>query len=387
MIISQLTSPYRLSPSAMANALGFILNAAGLLVPLGLSASMAKEVPKEFSSVQIITGSGGDSPGGAVPHVALWDDDGKRIGQKHPGKHKKIGEGNQKTFYVSHDENGEKQADPYYVMLSNPSHDAICIAAITVANQKISATFYGDTGVMCGQSWYYSENRIGSNFQKPKCVWLDGDHTNGLNAKAMSFHVNDMAPAADKLAEYDENRATICQSTPRFSIWGNLEPDGIIPFFKPKLEYEEDSQNNGEGADKDPQRVTDKKDQYDKSVYMHQGERLKAKARTSPRRRANANGSNHDTTVLVITDHEEDDIRYLCEHPNSYGFDIVSPGQGLFCDMEHKQLYNVCNDQLNDNCFDMETNKIVPKSGLDARDELITSVPHKAYKAHRHWKN
>ena len=369
----------------MAEALGFILNAAGLFVPLGLEAKYAMNTQMEATSVQIITGSGGNSPGGNVPHVAIWDDDGNRIGQYHPGAEDKIKDGDVKPLVVENNQNGGKQADPYYIMLSNLENDGICIAAITVANQKISGTFYGDTGYKCGQSWFLSQNKIGSDFQKPKCVWLDADHTNGINARALSFHLDDMAPNADKLAEYQKMPETLCLSTPRFSFWGNLLPDGVIPFFEPKLKYKVDSGNGGEGADKDPKRVIDKPNEYNKAVYLNQGENIKRATRI-PRRSVKARGANHNPEHLIVTDHPDDNVREVCEHPNSYGWDIVSTVQNLYCDMEHKQLYNVCNGrEFKDNCFDLDAKIIVPKVGVDAQDKLAALVPRKAYTSHAHW--
>ncbi|KAG6086118.1 hypothetical protein E4U31_005838 [Claviceps sp. LM219 group G6] len=375
----------------MSGALGFILNAAGLIAPLALQAKYATQAVQEATSVQIIAGSGANDLGGDVPHVALWDDDGNRIGQWHPGKKDKIRQGDVKTIMVPHKQNHNKQADPYYVMLSNLKNDAICIAAVTVANQKVSATFFGDTGYMCGQSWFLSDNKIGSNYQKPKCVWLDADHTNKINARALSFHVNDMAPSADKISQYQKRPETLCQSTPRFSFWGNLEPNGIVPFFKPKLRYKDDSTNQGEGADEKPDRVVDKKNQYDKSVYMYQGEKSK-RAKDGSRRggkpKNTPRGSNHNPEHLIITDHVEDDVRHVCEHPNSYGWDIVSTVQKLYCDMEHKQLYPVCDGkQYKDNCFDMNGKSIIPKEGIASRDELAILVPRKNYTSEAHWES
>ncbi|KAG6010741.1 hypothetical protein E4U21_004129 [Claviceps maximensis] len=384
----------------MSQALGFILNAAGLIVPLGLDAKYAAQPVKQATSVQIIVGNGTKTAGGDVPHVALWDDDGHRIGQWHPGGKSKIGEGEVKTIVVQHTQNNNKQADPYYVMLSNLKNDAICIAAVTVANEKVSATFFGDTGYMCGQSWFLSDNRIGTNFQKPKCVWLDADHSNKINARALSFHLNDMAPSADKLAQYQKRPETLCRSTPRFSFWGNLLPNGVVPFFKPKLQYKDDSSNSGEGADKNPDRVVDKKNQYNKAVYLNQGEKVKRRKQKhrgphkphKPHKPHGAghnpprHGWNHDPAHLIITDHVADDVRHVCEHSNSYGWDIVSTVQNLYCDMEHKQLYPVCDGKEHkDQCFDMKSKVIVPKTGIASRDDFAALVPRKSYTSHAYW--
>ncbi|KAI1857379.1 uncharacterized protein JN550_013259 [Neoarthrinium moseri] len=368
----------------MATALGFIINAAGLFVPLGLQAKYAKETPKEATSVQIIVGNGGSS-GGNVPHIALWDDDGNRIGQYHPGSADKVDDSQDGLFVVEHNQNGNKQADPYYIMLSNLENDAICISAITVANRKISGTFYGDTGYTCGQSWFIGNNTIGSNFQTPKCVWLDADHTNKINARAMSFHLNDMAPSTDKMSQYQNNRDTLCKSTPRFSFWGNLLPDGVIPFFKPRLEYNEDSAAAGQGADKDLSRVIDKPDQYNKAVYLHQGEKTKAKARSSSARSVHTRGANHDPSHLIVTSDPNHDIHEVCSHENSYGWDIASTAQNVYCDMEHKQIYVLCDQSVTENCFDLKTKQIVPQGGVYARAELAEAFPSKGYNSVAHW--
>lgn len=123
-----------------------------------------------------------------------------------------------------------------YVMLSQQEYDAICISSIQVSNGVISGTWYGNTGHMCGMDWFLSSRRLGESFVTPECVWLDADHTDGLKAKALSFHLNDMIASSDKLDMYTKNEDYICKSTPRFSWWGNLLPDGIIPFFTPPLQ-------------------------------------------------------------------------------------------------------------------------------------------------------
>jgi hypothetical protein len=154
------------------------------------------------------------------------------------------------------------QADPYYVMLSTMSNDAICISVISVMGQKIQGTFFGDTGYMCGMSWFPSDNAIGSDYSKPRCAWLDADHSAQINARAVSFHLNDMQPEPQKLAQYDENQDTLCKSSPRFSFWGNLLPDGVPPFFNPPLKYTGDN-----GADVDITKVLDDPENPVESSY------------------------------------------------------------------------------------------------------------------------
>lgn len=306
----------------MAAALGFLIDAA--LTGASIAAAIAKPATPAITNVQIITGSGkGSQAGGNVPHIAVWNKDGVRSGQYHPNKKDKIEEGVDRTIEVRHDQNGNGPDDPYYVMLSNLGNDAICIAAVAVTNSKIAATFVGDTGHRCGQSWFLSENKMFGDFQKPKCVWLDADHSNGINARALSFHVNDMSFTNERFEQFQNNTDYLCKSTPRFSFWGNLLPDGIIPFFEPKLEYLV-SESGGEGADKDPERVLDKPGQYDKSVYIQQGETSKRSAQRPRHRSLKARSSNHNPEHLIITDQAEDNVREVCESETSYGWDIAS---------------------------------------------------------------
>ncbi|KAL7628437.1 hypothetical protein AAE478_002640 [Parahypoxylon ruwenzoriense] len=369
----------------MASALGFAFDAAGLLVPLALSDAFKPSVPSEAkTSVQIILGGGKrtSTAGGPAPHIALWDDDGNRIGQWHPGKKDKIDQNNVKNIVIEHSQTTPKysQADPYYVMISQLSDDAICVAGITVANSKISGAFYGDTGYKCGQSWFASENRIGSDFQAPRCVWLDGNHDNGINARALSFHLNDMQPNDDKLEQYYENLDTLCKSTPRFSYWGNLLPDGIPPFFNPPLKYKGDN-----GADVDVSKVIDDpKHPWDKGAYLHPG-------KTNARRRRDdttvaRRSANHDISHLIVTD-QDTDVKEICESETSYGWDIISTQQNLFCDMEHKQLYPICGNGITTKCFDLEGKTLVGAPHLDARDEEVQKLRFgRSYNTTSHWK-
>nr|POE51820.1 hypothetical protein CFP56_26027 [Quercus suber] len=367
--------------------LGFLINLAGIFVPLGVELGHSPS-QKPSTSVAIIAGSGDPTTGGNVPHIAIWDDNGARVGQYHPKKKEKLrpGESPEFPFQVTNDQEAGPDADPYYIMLSNPKHDAVCISAVTVSNSKVSATFFGDTGYTCGQSWFLSQNAIGTNFQKPKCVWLDGDHSNNINACALSFHLNDMAPATDKITEYQDDIDTLCKSTPRFSFWGNLQPDGVIPFFNPPLQYSLDSADGGQGADVDASLVIDKPNQYDKSVFFQQGEHKPNTRRVARRSNTTVSSANHNPEHLIITNHPYDDIREVCEHPNSYGWDIMSTVQKLYCDMEIKQLYHVCDGKrFKDDCFDSDSKSIVPKHGVHLRNELASSLPVKSYTTVDHW--
>ncbi|KAG6008017.1 hypothetical protein E4U43_000231 [Claviceps pusilla] len=110
------------------------------------------------------------------------------------------------------------------------------------------------TGSTCGQSWFLSQNQVGSNFQKPKCVWLEADHINKINARALTFHLSDKAPSTDR------NR--------------------------PVSEAARDA------------------------LALQQHAALLLLGMMLPR------GSNHNPEHLIITDHLDEDVRVVCEHTN-----------------------------------------------------------------------
>ncbi|KAF2759576.1 hypothetical protein EJ05DRAFT_498788 [Pseudovirgaria hyperparasitica] len=328
----------------MSAALGFALDAAGTIATFALLAEglTHQQKPKVSSQVKIVLGDGTDlrDAGGAVPHIALWDEYGHRIGQHHPGKKEKIKQGqtNVEPINIEHAQTEPKYdgVDPGYILLSQSSDDAICVAQISVMGPTTSASFVGDTGKWCGQ-------------------------TCGINARALSFHLRDMQGDENKAAQYNEDKDTLCKSTPRFSFWGNLLPNGIIPFFDPPLEYED-----GNGRDVDRSRVVDNH-QFNKGVYMSQ-----SAGKRSRSTRSNVKRANHDPAHLVIaSEGHKASAQEVCDSATSYGWDIVSVDERLFCDIEHKQLYPLCSSDVSSSCFDMDQRTL--RGPLEARGEEASS--------------
>ena len=152
-----------------------------------------------------------------------------------------MGEGKYIEYDINHDQGHDGADQAAYIMLSNPNDDAVCISAVYITDAKVNTVWTGDIGHKCGMSWGLSQRDIGEKHTRPKCVWLDNDGTNGINAQAMSFHILDMVGNPDRLAQYNERRESLCSSTPRFSFWGDLLPVSVILLFMPELEYEKDS--------------------------------------------------------------------------------------------------------------------------------------------------
>jgi len=65
----------------------------------------------------------------------------------------------------------------------------------------------------------------------------------------------------------------------------------------------------------------------------------------------------------------------LCSHGTSEGPDWVNEHEGKFCDMATRTLYDVCTEDLRDNCFDMGLKDVV-KNGVVKRAMPYSSENH-----------
>ncbi|KAF4786021.1 hypothetical protein HER10_EVM0012618 [Colletotrichum scovillei] len=355
-----------------------------------------KGIPTEHVDHTLVTIMLGDESGagGHQPQMELYDDFGAMIGHRMTNDGDRIGKNNNlddSIYKIEHNVHVDKMTTPKYIVINQWSSDAICVSAIQVSNGKLSSVFYGDLGALCGQSWFFSRRRLDAKLMHPKCVWLDEDHTNGFNARAMSFHLNDMLGTPDKVKMYKENpQEYLCKSTPRFSFWYQLRPGANLPFFKPPLEYERDAITGQEGRDKDPQRAVDKV-KWDK-MTDHDPQPIARRSMTASERRAKRKklakrqGRNPDITHLIITRAEEHAASLVCNSTTSYGHDVVSLHEKTYCDMTVKRLYNLCDNTFKEDCFDVERRTLIGHGGIGARGEIsAVGNPQKRYETAAHW--
>ncbi|KAF6782738.1 hypothetical protein CSOJ01_15969 [Colletotrichum sojae] len=371
-------------------------------IPQKLAPGPGGQVQQKIPQTYVTLATGNEerleNGGGTLPYVTIWDEAGNRIGKYLPSDEKfKVEQNSQRTMIINHHDNNRREADTGYIMLSQ-GKDAICIAMLQVSNGQFTAAFYGDTGANCGMSWYHSRRKFGAEILSSKCVWIDEDHSNGINARAMSFHVKDMLPSNDKMRLYEkDNNKYICRSTPRFAFWKNLEPGSDIPIFNPPLQYHEDSKAIGyEGADKDPDRALDKDGEYDRNVATYTRPKWTREAaeafqgrtyrrnnnRPDVARLSKRQNSNINPDHIVVTEIDGQTAREICEHPNSIGYDIASYVDMKYCDLSERKLYDFCNATITHNCWDANSTTLV--GAINARGE--ESGPRKSYKTKSHWK-
>lgn len=386
------------------NAIG--LGLTGLfLIPL--AKQLFPPAYQAATSVRIAAGltrSGEESQDtkGNCPSIALFDGDGHRIGFRRGEGHGIIGDGSFTDIKIdSIDRHDNRPAE--YVSVSSGGTDALCVAYVyvTMANGDYWA-FYGDVGYQCGAAWYHSNLLVGNqaNIYYPKCVWIDSaDPKSGHNnafPQGMSIHIPDFLATEALAAQYQDQPATMCKSTPRFKMWPKLSELDCIPVFDPPLEYNKDSTDNDTtalftdgkvhcdpGPGKDPSvQETHQLQQWSSGRFPAPQYGTKRK-RTRTVRRDDPCMDGH----VVISDLDAHSAREVCESDMSAGPDFVSTKEGLHCDMCTHELRDVCSAGVVKGCFDLATQTMRPGGGLQDRDEASGRiVPDKSYQKVTHWK-
>ncbi len=139
--------------------------------------------------------------------------------------------------------------------------------------------------------------------RKPLCTWLDSDHTNGLKVSAIAIHF------------------------PSFSTKGAYSRSPIS-YCGPKA-FRAYRENDGSGA------LLGKREL--RGAHMERAT---------------------DTRLVVSSDpsHTATD---LCRSETSRGPDFISTAEGLFCNMETRQVLRLCAGGVNTDCVHMPNNSTV----------------------------
>lgn len=221
---------------------------------------------------------------------------------------------------------------------------------------------------------------------RPNCVWISGiDSKNGIITQGFSTHIIDFSQVTQARADqYNASRPLMCNSPPRFSAWTSIISEISPPFFLPGLKY------NDDGTDVDPQKVfvpgVDKTDykgvQVGKDGNVIRPIRLPPPDETPTAKKRNdalIKRSKGSANTLISSPYPGHSAKELCDSPNSYGPDVVSENEGLFCDMEAKVLWPLCVTSSQKGCFDSGKNFI---RGSSAKRSM---VPEKRYVNVQSW--
>ncbi|KAF6224734.1 hypothetical protein HO133_009927 [Letharia lupina] len=348
---------------------------------------------------------GNGTIGGNIPNIALFDGNGNQLGTSH-GK-KTIKSGEFKDIVVKHHDH-TNNAPAEYISITSGGTDQICIAylAITMASGDKNQ-FYGDVGKQCGGKWYPSNLLVETNEDpefKPSCIWLDSPDpgTGDEFAQGFSIHVPDFGSNQVRAMGYQENPATMCESKPRFHLWGSdlTSEKQCIPVFSPPLAYQSDGS--------DP--VDTSLILVDGSVSCTPGPgvpmhaQINAPMNASQMLGTESNGAKRRSKIrrsnqacgdssVVISDHIAHSAQEVCDSTTSMGPDFVSTQEGLYCDMCTHTIYNVCTSNMTSGCFDVSSQTLKPGASLHPRDlntlsdvsHGLGSVPAKSYDKVIHW--
>ncbi|KAJ0413161.1 hypothetical protein BJY00DRAFT_320069 [Aspergillus carlsbadensis] len=367
-----------------------ITNAAGLAITaLSLDGLFQhQEDPDKQIYVSLLNG---DAPSGdgSIPHIALWDEGGSRIGQYHGSANGHLGKEQTKTITINPTQNGNHQATPHYLLLSMEERDAICLSVITVAGNSVQWIWTGDMGYTCGAQWYHSGSRFGSSNKEVKCVWFDKDHTNHARAEGLSLHLPSFATDEALVHQYSANDARLCRVIQRMTFHESITSDSLVATFQPPLKYTSDGavihpdryinrytrayndrdnrweENHRKPATKPKQKPDDHKRSHVRDWDLpRRGNSTSTTSTTSTV--PSIRGKNSQPDRLVISKAPGHSARELCEHPNSLGPDF----------------------SITEGCFDLDTRRMRHSEDTSEDSRMVGNVGTvrvKEYKKYDEW--
>ncbi|KAM0425253.1 hypothetical protein ACHAPT_009570 [Fusarium lateritium] len=299
----------------MVNVLGILGAAVSVFTILD---TLFTKLPKGRSSLVSVRAGldgkklGSGTMGGKIGSIRTWNNNEKRLGEK---KNLKIESGDLLEVEVPQD-NGQQAT---YVSIA-ATGDAVCIAYVVitwVGGERYA--WLGDFGRVCGLPWYASNVYVNNGDYKPTCTWIDGDKTNGLFVKAFSIHF------------------------PTFA-------------YEPKKQYSKDPKNYC--------RIRGFQGYRDLDLKQPVPPPKNRKRAIGPKRRDTSGAR------VIVTKEAGYNTTELCESDTSWGPDFVSLDEGLYCDMDSRELFPVCGEEKDIvPCFDAEAMEMKYGDKV-ARDEI-----------------
>lgn len=361
--------------TAALNVFGLVM---GVVSLIPLAEQMIPDTSYLDTVVTIGVGGGDDKADtkGDRPGIRLFDEYGRDIGERRGNNYKTLKDGttsdpNRNVIKIKASEKiGSKQAT--YISVSKGGDDALCISYISVKwPDKGTQMWTGDIGYQCGGHWYPSNTIVaGTNSYKSKCTWIDGNASNGITTQGMGIHLIDFVANKFTAEAFAQNQSLLCDSKPRFHLYDYLTSDYYLPVFDPPLQYDDNH------VDLDPEKVLVPGKAQGKQPPENKKDRHK---------RAQLAKRNTFPGKLVTSVQPAHSAKELCESDMSFGPDFVSYHEGLFCDMSEKQLWPVCQEASETDCFDNDTRTMRAPS-LSGRDvQSGAPVPTKDYHSIEDW--
>jgi hypothetical protein len=334
------------------------------------------QVPNQ-TKVRIFAGLGLNSTsgtGGNCPTVALWDGSGGFIGSSGPVVDS-IGSGDFVDLDVQPTSATNDRATEYMAVAAAGSDD-ICIASIALTMPSgDNLVMYGDVPSQCGAPWYHSNEILGNLDFKPRCVWITNTVSKTRPYQGFGIHLPDFVFTEARLAQYNLHDGSMCHAQPRFSMYTQIGITDSIPVFDPPI-----NTNPSNLTDPDPGAVSTAPmtpaDPITGLISLvgrpipsgidgvatgpSSALNLPVQAPSSGRRRRRQTTDFTSQDQVIISSDPQHSAAELCQSPMSAGPDFVSLSEGLFCDMDEKQLWPLCSSSnATSSCFDTTSNALL----------------------------
>jgi hypothetical protein len=295
--------------------------------------------------------------GGDLPDVRLFNEAGEFLGMTaDPGD---ITDGTQGSVSVS--TNGQQAT---YTLFS-ANNNAICIAYATItwpSGDKYA--WSGNWGRRCGASWYYSNYYIKGTDIKPDCMWIDGDgdqEQTGFQIHWPEFYFESGDTAQAKDSSY------YCDSGVAFGIRKEKDPSSITYWI---LSSAKRTVSDWIFGKRSQTGVTDSPHKKKVTDWTPRGRS------THVRRHNETNGQVGSTMFqdrLIKDNNPTHATADLCLSESSVGPDFLNVAEGQFCRMSDKTLWPLCNDEIRDDCFNVDLHQLIV-GGIATRDNPYHNV-------------
>ncbi|KAF2688910.1 hypothetical protein K458DRAFT_414590 [Lentithecium fluviatile CBS 122367] len=367
---------------AAFNVFSIVLGVATMIPFLG---SMMPGRDPLVTTVRIYAGTGDDTNGNA-PHVAAFDIDGNLIGSVKGGDDIAKGAPYDAKIEMKADGSDGSAAQAEYISLSQAGVDAICVAGISVTwPDGLEFAWYGDVGEFCGAPWYHSTTILSSkDLYKPKCVWIDGDATNGIKTQGIGIHIPSFVATAERAQSMTDDKDLWCNVAPRIKFYDSLAREQALPVFKPYAEFEQSTL-----VDVDPAKIKDSANWFTPEWALDKKGRKDNEKRTNFDAEVSVNGTRKQLNFqgqLIKSGSPQHSAKVLCESDTSLGPDFVSEEEGIFCDMDAKRAWPLCTKHITNNCFDNDKNQMVGGKKNSRRDDVTGErILRKRYETVKSW--
>lgn len=227
----------------------------------------------------------------------------------------------------------------------------------------------------------------------PACFWLTSpDSSTGKKPhpfpQGYGIHLTDFTQSSDRATQYNTSSDTACKSDPPYKAYDAITEMNCLPIFNPSLTYGSNSIDPDFNALKTPgsfmcdphadgktmptsQQIRQLElwtvGKFNAPNYGAKRSEALKKRQVTTRQNDFQNRTCADNRV-VISNYGQHTATELCQSATSFGPDLVSIQESLYCDMCRHELWPVCSTTITAACFDLSSNTVRTGTGVQGRD-------------------